>query len=79
MKSAVSPALARVFLHVIYMQSPDESQRNAMLQWISRKCGVTVNADLSHVAAQTSGFVYADLAAVLFHAVRYVIFLEVFK
>jgi ATP-dependent Zn protease len=79
MQSAVSPALARMFLHVIYMQSPDELKRTAMLQWILRKCGVSVNADLSHVAAQTSGFVYTDLAALVFHAVRYIIFLEVFK
>jgi ATP-dependent Zn protease len=68
-----------MFLHVIYMQSPDELKRTAMLQWISRNYGVSVDADLSLVAAQTSGFVYADLAALVFHAVRYVIFLEVFK
>jgi ATP-dependent Zn protease len=61
------------------MQNPDELQRTAMLQWIARKCSVSVNADLSHVAAETSGFVYADLAALVFHAVRYVIFLEVFR
>jgi SpoVK/Ycf46/Vps4 family AAA+-type ATPase len=61
------------------MQSPDEMKRTAMLQWISRKYGVSVDADLSHVAAQTSGFVYADLVALVFHAVRYVIFLGVFK
>jgi ATP-dependent Zn protease len=79
MQSAISPALARVFLHVIYMQSPDELQRTAMLQWLSKKCDISVNADLSHVAAQTSGFVYADLAALVFHAVRYVIFMELFK
>jgi ATP-dependent Zn protease len=79
MKSAVSPALARLFLHVIYMQNPDELQRAALLQWISQKCGVSVNVDLSHVAAQTSGFVYADLAALVFHAVRYVVFMKVFK
>ncbi|PNF15634.1 hypothetical protein B7P43_G15602 [Cryptotermes secundus] len=68
--SAVFPTLARLFLHVIHMQSPDELQRTAMLQWISQKCGVSVNADLSHVAAQTSGFIYADLAALVSHAVR---------
>lgn len=79
MKSAVSPTLARLFLHVIHMQSPDELQRTAMLQWILQKCGVCVNADLSHVAAQTSGFIYADLAALVSHAVRYVISLKVLK
>ncbi|XP_021931499.1 peroxisome assembly factor 2 isoform X4 [Zootermopsis nevadensis] len=69
--SAVPPALARVFLHVVYMQSPNKLQRTAILQWLLRKCNVTVGADLSHVADQTSGFLYADLAVLVFHTVRY--------
>lgn len=73
MQSAISPALARVFLHVVYMQSPDELQRTSMLQWLSKKCGVNVSADLSHVAAEASGFVYADLSALVFHAIRYIV------
>jgi ATP-dependent Zn protease len=59
-----------MFLHVIDIQSPDELKRTAMLQWISRKCGISVSADLSRIAAQTSGFLYADLTALIFHAVR---------
>jgi SpoVK/Ycf46/Vps4 family AAA+-type ATPase len=72
MQSAISPALARVFLHVVYMQSPDELQRTAILQWLSKKCSVNVSADLSHVAAEASGFLYADLSALVFHAIRYI-------
>lgn len=68
--SAISPALARVFLHVVYVQSPDELQRTAMLQWLSKRCSVNVSTDLSQVAAETSGFLYADLSALVFHAIR---------
>jgi ATP-dependent Zn protease len=73
MQSAISPALARVFLHVVYVQSPDELQRTAMLQWLSKRCSVNVSTDLSQVAAETSGFLYADLSALVFHAIRYII------
>jgi len=73
MQSAISPALARVFLHVVYMQSPDELQRTSMLQWLSKKCSVNVSADLSDVAAEASGFLYADLSALVFHAIRYIV------
>jgi len=73
MQSAISPSLARVFLHVVYMQSPDELQRTSLLQWLLKKCSVNVSADLSHVAAEASGFLYADLSALVFHAIRYIV------
>jgi hypothetical protein len=34
---------------------------------------VNVSADLSHVAAEASGFLYADLSALVFHAIRYIV------
>ncbi|XP_069677506.1 peroxisomal ATPase PEX6 [Periplaneta americana] len=68
--SAIAPALARLFLHVIHMQGPSDVQRSAILQWLLRKSGVTTSAELSHIAAQTSSFLYTDLAALVSHAVR---------
>ncbi|PSN41188.1 hypothetical protein C0J52_04165 [Blattella germanica] len=35
--SVLAPSLARIFLHAIHMEGPDELNRTAMLQWLLRK------------------------------------------
>ncbi|KAJ9588364.1 hypothetical protein L9F63_018290 [Diploptera punctata] len=68
--TVIAPALSRMFLHSIDMETPDDSRRLAMLEWLLKKHGMRTDGDLTYIISQTSGYLYADLVVLLSLALR---------
>lgn len=68
----VTANLARAFLDTIHVSSPNEPERLSMLEWLvkTRSLQLETDVSLTYYASQTSGFVLADLEALISHAVR---------
>ncbi|XP_047107035.1 peroxisome assembly factor 2 isoform X1 [Schistocerca piceifrons] len=68
----ITADLARAFLDTMRVSSPSETERLSMLEWLVRSRSLHLETDVSlpYYASQTSGFVLADLEALISHAVR---------
>ncbi|GLH07457.1 Transitional endoplasmic reticulum ATPase TER94 [Gryllus bimaculatus] len=68
--SSLPAAVARTFLNVLHVTVPNESQRASMLTWLLKKDNIKLDTELSvqQLAAQTSGFLFADIVALLSNA-----------
>lgn len=62
--------LKRMFLEIFQIDSPDDTERELMLEWILRKNDIDlgVGVNLKSVASKTNGFYFEDLAALVYYA-----------
>nr|CAD7202017.1 unnamed protein product [Timema douglasi] len=64
-------ALSRMFLHTITVPSPDAVTRTSMLNWLLAISGAEAGQELvTQMVTCSAGFLYADLASLVSHAVR---------
>nr|CAD7588883.1 unnamed protein product [Timema genevievae] len=64
-------ALSRLFLHTVTVTSPDAVSRTSMLNWLLAISGAEASEELvTQMVTCSAGFLYADLASLISHAVR---------